>query len=89
MLLNVTLITEYSLLLFGRSVYLKLEIFFQYDACPMIYMFCATHEHCVNLILKDMLLYEIFRLELSKSMPSNDAIIIDQIKVDPLISSYV
>ena len=52
-------------------------------------MVCEIDGHCVNLILKDMLLYDIFRLELSKSIPYNDVIIIDQINVDPLISSYV
>ena len=50
---------------------------------------CEIDGHCVNLKLKDMLLYESFRQKLSKSIPYNDVIIIDQIKVDPLISSYV
>ena len=82
MLLNVTLITKYSLLFFERSVYLRVEKFVQHDVCSRIYMVCEIDGHCVNLILKDMLLYEIFRLELSKSIPYNDVIIIDQMKVD-------
>ena len=88
MLLHVTLIIKYSLLLFERIVYLKVEKFVQHDVCSMIYMVCEIDRHLVN-ILKDMLLYEIFRLELSKSIQCNDVIIIDWIKVNLLISSYI
>ena len=88
-LLNVTLITKYSLLFFERNVYLRVEKFVQHDVCSMIYMVCEIYGHCLNLILKDMLLYELFRLELTKTIPYNDVIIIGQINVDPLISSYV